>query len=182
MGDENGSMGGFQLWANLPASHKMMSPRYRDVQSSQIPEVITGDGIKIRIICGEVQGTVGPVQDIITNPEYLDVGIPAGKIWTHPKSSGYTALAYCFEGSGWFDHQKTALVDGESLVHFSDGNTITVTAGENALRFLLISGKPIREPVAWYGPIVMNTRQELEIAFDEYSKGTFIKHPDLERK
>jgi redox-sensitive bicupin YhaK (pirin superfamily) len=175
-GDEQGKMGGFQLWANLPASHKMMEPRYRDVKSSQIPELTTATGAKVRIICGEVDGTTGPVRDIITSPEYLDVTIPAGAMFTHPTTPGHTALAYVFEGSGFFDPQKKSLVPSETLILFADGEQLTVFAADKSVRFLLISGKPIKEPVAWYGPIVMNTQEELQIAFDEYNKGTFIKH------
>jgi hypothetical protein len=177
-GDESGRMGGFQLWANLPASHKMMEPRYREIKSSQTPEISTTSGVKIRVICGEVQDTRGPVHDIITSPEYLDVSIPAGAEFIHPTTIGHTFLAYCFEGSGYFDLQKKHLVTSESLVLFTDGEQLAITAGDLPLRFLLVSGKPLNEPVAWYGPIVMNTQEELRIAFDEYAKGTFIKHLD----
>jgi len=192
-GDEAGHMGGFQLWANLPASHKMMDPRYREVKSHQIPAVSSGDGVTIKIVCGEVKGTQGPVRDIVTDPAYLDVTVPARTEFVHPTRPGHTVFAYviegkaCFcqeknpftyevEGVNYFDIQRTPLVASENLVLFGDGEQVLVSTEEEPVRFLMISGKPIGEPVAWYGPIVMNTRAELRIAFDEYSKGTFIKH------
>jgi redox-sensitive bicupin YhaK (pirin superfamily) len=192
-GDERGRMGGFQLWANLPASHKMMEPRYRDVKSNQIPEVSEGNGVKIKIICGQVNGTQGPVRDIITDPEYLDVTVPAGTEFTRSTKGGHTVLAYVIEGKGrfcqekdpfsyevegvnYFDMQRKPLADNESLILFEDGEQVVVVTEEEPVRFLLISGKPIGEPVAWYGPIVMNTQEELEIAFEEFNNGTFIKH------
>jgi len=192
-GDETGRMGGFQLWANLPASHKMMDPRYRDVKSSQIPTVRTTDGAVIRIICGEVEGTKGPVRDIVTDPEYLDVTLPAGAEFTRRTRPGHTVLAYviggrgCFckekipfsyevEGRNYFDTERHPFAANGDLVLFADGSQIAVSAEEELLRFLLMAGKPLGEPVAWYGPIVMNTQEELRIAFEEYERGTFIKH------
>jgi len=192
-GDEAGRMGGFQLWANLPASHKMMDPRYRDVKSGQIPAVQTPEGAVIRIICGEIAGTRGPVRDIVTDPQYLDVTVPAGRKYSHPTRPGDTVFAYVIggrgrfcretspfayevEGRNYFDmERKPFAADGE-LVLFSDGEGISVSTEEEPVRFLLLSGRPIGEPVAWYGPIVMNTQEELRIAFEEYEKGTFIKH------
>jgi redox-sensitive bicupin YhaK (pirin superfamily) len=192
-GDETGHMGGFQLWANLPASHKMMDPRYRDVKSHQIPQISAGDGVTIGIICGEVKGTRGPVRDIVTDPEYLDVTVAPETEFIHPTQPGHTVLAYVIEGKAWFGQQKnpfTYEVEGanyfdiqrdpfvadESLVLFDDGEQVAVSTAAEPVRFLLISGRPIGEPVAWYGPIVMNTREELRIAFEEYGNGTFIKH------
>ena len=192
-GDKEGHMGGFQLWANLPASHKMMDPRYRDVKSNQIPGISIGNGVILRIICGEVKGTQGPVRDIITDPEYLDLTVPAETEFIHPTKPGHTVFAYviegkaCFcrqknpftyeiEGVNYFDIQRTPLVTNENLVLFDDGEQVVVATEDEPVRFLLVSGKPIGEPVAWYGPIVMNTREELQIAFDEYRDGTFIKH------
>jgi len=192
-GDEAGRMGGFQVWANLPASHKMMDPRYREVKSHQIPEVSTRDGVTIKIICGEVQGARGPVRDIVTDPACLDVAVPAKTEFVHTTQTGHTVFAYVIEGkacfcqernpftyeveaSNYFDIQRTPFVSNESLVLFGDGEQVVVSTEEEPVRFLLISGKPIGEPVAWYGPIVMNTRAELQVAFEEYSKGTFIKH------
>ncbi len=191
-GDSNGRMGGFQLWANLPASHKMMGPRYRDVTNRQIPEISTSKGVTIKIICGEVNGTQGPVRDIITDPEYLDVMVPAATEFTHATKAGHTTLAYVIGGGGYFcneedpfsyevegvnyfDTQRNPLVKNGELVLFDDGEQIVVSTEGEPVRFLLMSGRPIREPVAWYGPIVMNTRQELQTAFEEYSNGTFIK-------
>jgi redox-sensitive bicupin YhaK (pirin superfamily) len=192
-GDEKGMMGGFQLWANLPASHKMMDPRYRDVKSHQIPEVSTGDGATIKIICGEIKGTRGPVRDIITDPEYLDITVPAGSKLIHSTKPGYTVFAYIIEGKGYFcseknpfsyeiegtsyfDMQRNPFLTNGNLVLFRDGEQIVVSAEDESVRFLLMSGKPLHEPVAWYGPIVMNTQEELEIAFEEYRNGTFIKY------
>lgn len=192
-GDETGRMGGFQLWANLPASHKMMDPRYRDMKSGQIPEVRTANGAAIRIICGEVGGTKGPVRDIVTDPEYLDVTVPAGTEFTHRTRPGHTVFAYVIggrghfckeknpfsydvEGRNYFDLERNPYTSDGDLVLFADGEEIAVSAETEPVRFLLVAGKPIGEPVAWYGPIVMNTQEELRIAFEEYENGTFIKH------
>jgi redox-sensitive bicupin YhaK (pirin superfamily) len=191
-GDESGRMGGFQLWANLPASHKMMDPRYRDVKSGQIPEISVGSGVKIRIICGNVKGTRGPVRDIITDPEYLDVTVPAETEYIHPTKPGHTVFAYVIEGRArfcreknpftyevegvnYFDIQRNSFAADGNLVLFDDGEQAVVSTEDKPVRFLLVSGKPIAEPVAWYGPIVMNTQEELRIAFEEFGNGTFIK-------
>ncbi|MGQ3685750.1 MAG: pirin family protein [Candidatus Loosdrechtia sp.] len=192
-GDANGVMFGFQLWANLPKSCKMMDPRYQDVKSHQIPEIVFDNGIKVRVICGKVAGRQGPVRDIITDPEYLDVTVPANSEFIHPAKCGHTVFAYVIEGKGYFckekqpfsyeiegvnyfDIQRDPFVSNETLVLFDDGDQIVVLTEDDAVRFLLVSGKPIGEPVAWYGPIVMNTKDELRIAFEEYHNGTFIKH------
>ena len=192
-GDGLGHMGGFQLWANLPASHKMMDPRYRGLTKDQIPEVSFENGVTIKIVCGEVLGTKGPVSDIVTDPEYLDVTVPQNSEFTTPTRRGHTVLAYVISGEGhfchsaerfaheiaganYFDMERKPTIGNHSLVAFDDGDQVVVSTGEESVRFLLISGKPIGEPVAWYGPIVMNTREELEIAFDEYDKGTFVKY------
>ena len=195
-GSPSGLMWGFQLWANLPASQKMMDPRYRDVTQKQIPEVKVGSGITVKVISGRVNGTAGPVKDIIIDPEYLDVTVPAGATFTHPVKEGHTAFAYAVEGKGYFDaerdsfdhervganyfdFQRECQVGPENLVLYErSGDPVVVTAGESPLRFLLVSGKPIGEPVAWYGPIVMNTQEELRVAFEEYQKGTFIKRKE----
>jgi redox-sensitive bicupin YhaK (pirin superfamily) len=192
-GRKDGLMWGFQLWANLPASHKMMDPRYREVKSNQIPEMTLNKGAKVKVICGEMNGVKGPVREIVTDPEYLDVKIPAGSSFSHFVKLGYTVIAYVTEGEGYFDKaqdpyayevegsnyfdfERDYLIGAESLILFTDGKQLEFTAGERGVRFLLISGKPIGEPVAWYGPIVMNTEEELKIAFEEYQKGKFIKH------
>jgi len=185
-GDEAGRMGGFQLWANLPAAEKMTQPRYRDVTRDQIPEVVLGNGTSIRIICGHAYGKQGPVQDIFIDPSYLDIRIPPGQVFTHPTQQGHTVFAYIIDGQGVFgpnaiassaqeDDDTTNRVSNETLVLFNDGHQVAVSTANDAVRFLLISGKPLREPVAWQGPIVMNTREELRIAFEEYQNGTFIK-------
>jgi redox-sensitive bicupin YhaK (pirin superfamily) len=192
-GDDQGRMYGFQLWANLPASHKMMEPRYRDVKGAHIPEVVLPQGVNVKIICGRVNGTAGPVRDIVTEPEYLDVSLPAGAEFRHPLRRGHTAFAYVIEGEGYFDPERDAyahevvganyfdfdrrcVCGNRTIILYGDGDEVVVAAPTSPLRFLLISGAPIGEPVAWYGPIVMNTREELQFAFKEYEEGTFIKH------
>jgi len=175
-GDPKGLMGGFQLWANLPAAQKMIDPRYRDVKREHIPAVNLKNGVEIRVICGEVAEMKGPVKDIVIDPQYLDVSVPRDSEFIHAVKGGHTAFAYIFEGSGRFDDQKATSVARENLILFSDGDQVAVRTGEAPVRFLLISGKPIGEPVAWRGPIVMNTQEELKVAFDEYRNGTFIKH------
>jgi quercetin 2,3-dioxygenase len=192
-GDLSGRMWGFQLWANLPAAQKMMEPRYRDVRREQIPEVTFEGGVTARIICGDVNGVQGPVRDIVIEPEYLDVTVPAHASFTHAVKRGHTAFAYVIEGKGYFDEERDAfsyevvgenyfdfdrkcICGAETLVLYEDGDRVLISARDEPLRFLLVSGRPIGEPVAWYGPIVMNTQEELRVAFDEYQKGTFIKH------
>lgn len=172
----DGMMMGFQLWANLPSSNKMMHPRYQDIKSSQIPEIMREDGSKIRIICGKLDGTCGPVSEIVTDPEYMDVVVPPGKEFIHSVKKGHTVFAYVFEGEGYFDENREKLIESEHLVLFEDGEQVVAKAEEKQLRFLLVSGMPIGEPIAWYGPIVMNNREELDLAFREYREGTFIKH------
>jgi len=175
-GNARGRMGGFQLWANLPASHKMMDPRYRDVKRSEIPEVSVEGGATVKIVCGRVNGVQGPVRDIVTDPEYLDVAVPKGARFTHPVKSGHTVFAYVVEGSACFDMARERQWGPESLLHYGEGDAVSISAEKAPVRFLLVSGKPIGEPVAWYGPIVMNTDEEIRIAFEEYRNGTFIKH------
>jgi len=172
-GDQKGTLWGFQLWANLPASQKMMPPRYRDVKKETIPEITLDNGIRIRIISGTVHGTQGPVKDIVIDPEYLDVTVPSNSAFTHEVKTGHTVMAYIIEGEGYFDKGKEP---AESLILFDEGDEVCITTINNSVRFLLISGKPLREPIAWDGPIVMNTQEELRIAFEEYHNGTFIKH------
>ena len=171
-----GRMMGFQLWANLPSSSKMMHPRYQEVKDSQIPLVETDSGARVRIICGKLDGKCGPVTEIVTDPAYMDVTVPAGKEFIHTVPEGHTVFAYVFEGEGHFDDNKEKLIEAEQLVLFEDGKQIVAKAEDNQFRFLLVSGMPIGEPIAWYGPIVMNNREELDVAFQEYRAGTFIKH------
>ena len=193
-GDERGRMHGFQLWANLPSSLKMTAPRYQDVPSKEIPEVIDDDGTRVRVICGEFWGKRGPVDGVAADPRYLDIFVAPGRRKTLPVETARHAFAYVFEGSGTFrDASQPFGVltekeggDGEilvrenvgnrSLVVFGSGDDVTVQAGDAGIRFLLVSGKPIEEPVAWYGPIVMNTNAELQQAVNELRSGTFIKH------
>jgi redox-sensitive bicupin YhaK (pirin superfamily) len=193
-GDQQGRMHGFQLWANLPASLKMTAPRYQDVVSGDVPEVIDDDGSRVRVICGSFWGKTGPVDGIAADPRYLDVWVPAGRRKTLSVESSRHAFAYVFEGTGTFRDAsqplevRTELVgsgDGpaveetgnRSLVLFDSGDEVTVHAGEIGIRFLLVSGKPLAEPVAWRGPIVMNTEEQLRQAYDELRAGTFIRQP-----
>jgi redox-sensitive bicupin YhaK (pirin superfamily) len=175
-GDDAKKMGGFQLWANLPASLKMTDPRYREIKREKIPVIVKQNGTTIRVVCGTVVGKKGPIDDISIDPEYLDVAIPSHSKWTHPTKREHTVFAYLISGSGFFGMDKDALLDNETLVLFRDGDEIMVSTADEPVRFLLISGKPLREPVAWQGPIVMNTQQELRVAFEEYQQGKFIKH------
>jgi redox-sensitive bicupin YhaK (pirin superfamily) len=175
-GDRDGRMGGFQLWANLPRTHKMMDPRYRDIRRDQVPEVALDGGATVKVICGTAGGLNGPVRDIVIDPEYLDVTVPAGGEFAHDTKRGHTVFAYVIEGSGSFDQAGGARIGNGSLCLYGDGERCAIAADEGPVRFLLISGKPINEPVAWYGPIVMNTEAELETAFAEYRDGTFLKH------
>ncbi len=185
-------MGGFQLWANLPASQKMMDPRYRGITADDIPTVEGPGGVRIRVVCGEVNGTRGPVTDVVIDPEYLDVALPPNARFVHSTPAGHTVLAYVFEGSvrfcdqadpysyeaegsGYFDLDRNPLIGDGHLVLFEDGDQLEAASGEGPGRFLLVSGRPLREPVAWYGPIVMNTQEELRVAFEEYRDGTFIR-------
>jgi len=168
---------GFQLWANLPASHKMMDPRYRDLKSNEIPEIsLNDDNVKIKIICGEINGTKGPVQDIVTEPEYLDVTINPNSEFVHHIQNGHNVFAYTIEGEGFFDDTKMEIIGKETLIIFKEGDAINISTENEKVRFLLVSGKPLKESVAWRGPIVMNTEEELRVAFEEYQNGTFIKH------
>ncbi len=174
-GQEDGLMWGFQLWANLPASHKMMDPRYQEIKSNQVPEITQDGGVSVKIICGQVHGVRGPVKDIVIDPEYLDIRVPSESHFTHAVKRGHKAFAYVIEGEGYFDRDRDEMVGPESLVIFDDGDEVAISSEEGAVRALFVSGKPIGEPVAWHGPIVMNTQEELRIAFEEYEKGTFIK-------
>jgi hypothetical protein len=191
-GNDRGQMHGFQLWANLPSTMKMTAPRYQDVSSRDIPEVTDDDGTSVRIICGSFWGKTGPVDGIAAEPRYLDVRVPPGRRTRLPVESSRHAFAYVFEGSGTFRDASRpvgVLTEGQndgapitrdqtgnrSLVLFDSGDEITVHAGETGIRFLLVSGRPIQEPVAWYGPIVMNTEDELRQAYAELRAGTFIR-------
>lgn len=171
-----GLLWGFQLWVNLPASNKMMPPRYQDITADNVPEITNEKGVKIRILAGEMNGHKGPVQDIITNPEYLDVTIPPNTKLEHKIQKDYTAFAYCFGGEGYFEPSKEQLIPAESLIIYKNGDLVQIKASDDVqVRFLLVSGKPVKEPIAWYGPIVMNTQDEIQTAFEEYRNETFLK-------
>jgi len=187
-GDERGRMHGFQLWANLPASLKMTRPRYQDIAARDIPEVVDDDGTRVRVIVGDFWGQKGPVEGVASDPRYLDVSVPPGRQKTIPVERSRHVFAYVFAGSGSFrdasapqavHNELTGSRDREtgnrSLVLFDRGDEITVRAGDEGIRFLLVSGKPLEEPVAWHGPIVMNTNEQLRQAFAELRNGTFIK-------
>lgn len=191
-GDGDGRMHGFQLWANLPASLKMTAPRYQEVKAAEIPVATDDDGTAIRVVCGSFWGKTGPVDEVAIEPLYLDVSIPQGKRKTLRIETTRSAFAYVFGGSGrfgnasaplavptepagWADAAPPAHADDRSLVLFDRGDEVTVEAGDEGIRFLLVSGSPLAEPVAWYGPIVMNTQDELRRAFEELDRGTFLK-------
>jgi redox-sensitive bicupin YhaK (pirin superfamily) len=192
-GDAQGRMHGFQLWANLPSSLKMTAPRYQDIKAGEIPEIVDDDATRVRIVCGDFRGKRGPVEGVAADPRYLDISVPPGKRKTLAVELERHAFAYVFEGSGNFRAASqpfgvlTEKTDGEneilvreqtgdrSLVLFDSGDEVTVQAGDEGIRFLLVSGKPLKEPVAWYGPIVMNTQAELQQAVSELRRGTFIR-------
>jgi hypothetical protein len=191
-GDADGRMHGFQLWANLPASLKMTDPRYQDIPSSAIPEVTDDDGTRARVICGEFWGKKGPVEGVAADPNYIDISVPPSQKKRIKIDVTRNAFAYVFAGSGTFrdsSNPRAVLTEkvenpdapaaydarNHSLVLFDRGDEIVVQAGDEGIRFLMVSGKPIEEPVAWYGPIVMNTQDQLKQAFEELDEGTFLK-------
>jgi redox-sensitive bicupin YhaK (pirin superfamily) len=190
-GDPAGRMHGFQLWSNLPASLKMTAPRYQDVPGKEVPEAIDDDGTTVRVVCGSFWGKTGPVDGVAADPRYLDIFVPPGVRKVLPVETSRHAFAYVFQGSGTFRDasspravqtdivgtgvERPDFVGNRSMVLFDQGDEVVVQAGDEGIRFLLVSGKPIEEPVAWYGPIVMNTQHELRVAIDELNSGTFIK-------
>ena len=190
-GDAAGRMHGFQLWANLPAALKMTAPRYQGVTASEIPAVTDDDGTEVRVVCGTFWGTTGPVDGVAAEPIYLDVSVPPRTRKALPVEAARHALAYVFAGAGsfcdaseplavptepvgWHDTQPPSEAANRTLVRFGGGDEVVVDAGDEGIRFLLVSGKPLREPVAWYGPIVMNTQEELRRAFAQLQAGTFL--------
>ena len=191
-GDDQGRMYGFQLWANLPRSHKMMDPRYQEITRAEIPVVELEGGVQMRVICGEVQSVLGPAQNIVIDPQLLDIHVPPGSRFFFPTPSNHTVLAYVFEGQGvfcqeedpfaypreggsYFDMQHERWLGNRTMILYEDGEQIEVRTQEKPVRFLLASGQPLREPIAWYGPIVMNTEAELRQAFNDLQNGTFIR-------
>lgn len=192
-GDAQGRMHGFQLWANLPASMKMTNPRYQEIKAADIPSVTEDDGTTVRIVSGNFWGRSGPVEGVAADPQYLDVWVPPGRRRSLPVDRARNVFAYVFAGSGRFANaseplpviterivesgeQDGYLADNRSLIVFDAGDEVTVQAGDEGIRFLLVTGKPLQEPIAWHGPIVMNTKEELRQAMDEYRAGTFLKH------
>jgi quercetin 2,3-dioxygenase len=191
-GDRAGRMHGFQLWANLPAALKMTPPRYQEVKSADIPEVKDDDGTEVRVVCGKFWGKKGPIDGIAADPIYLDVTVAPGRRKSLPMETARNAFAYVFAGAGkfcnasaplevptepvgWLDTAPPSDAENRSLVLFDRGDEVVVQAGEEGIRFLLVSGEPLKEPVAWYGPIVMNTQEQLQRAFTELREGTFLR-------
>jgi redox-sensitive bicupin YhaK (pirin superfamily) len=190
-GNPKGQMHGFQLWANLPSSLKMTAPRYQDVSSGDIPEVTDDDGTRVRVVCGSFWGKTGPIDGVAADPRYIDVWVPPDQRKTLPVETSRNAFAYVFEGSGTFrdasdpvavktehigpEGEEQAVIGNRSLVLFDRGDEVIVRAGPDGVRFLLVSGKPLEQHVAWRGPIVMNTNEELQQAYAELRAGTFIK-------
>lgn len=191
-GDDDDLMWGFQIWANLPASQKMMDPRYRGITASEIPVVTLEKEVRVKVICGSLNGVTGPVRDVVIDPEYLDVTVPPETTFIHPIRQGHKVFAYVLDGEGFFDHERSSFTHetvgtnyfdmnrdcactAEDLVLYQEGDAVSITTRDRSVRFLLVSGRPLGEPVAWYGPIVMNTQEELKIAFEEYRQGTFIR-------
>ena len=194
-GDQSGRMHGFQLWANRPSALKMTPPRYQEVKAPDTPEIADDDGTRVRVVCGTFWGKTGPVDGIAADPIYVDVSVPPGKRKTLPVETTRQAFAYVFagagqfcnasgpltvptEGVGWSDTEPPQEADNRSLVLFDRGDEVSVQAGEEGIRFLLVSGQPLQEPVAWYGPIVMNTQEQLRTAFQELKEGTFLESQD----
>ncbi len=197
-GDVEGRMHGFQLWANLPAALKMTAPRYQEVKAADIPQVTDDDGTHVRVVCGSFWGKKGPVDGTAADPVYLDVSVPAGRKKTFPVETRRQGFAYVFAGTGkfcnaagplsvptesvkWSDTSPPAQAENRELVLFGEGDEVTVQAGDDGLRFLLVSGIPFHEPVAWYGPIVMNTQDQLKQAFEELQAGTFLREGGKKR-
>lgn len=191
-GDSGGRMHGFQLWANLPSALKMTEPRYQQVGGADIPEVTDDDGTRARVVCGSFWGVKGPIEGVAADPIYLDVSVPPGKRKTFQIETTRNAFAYIFggsgkfcnasqplsvptEGEGWADVSTPSEAGNRSLVLFDSGDEVSLEAGPDGVRFLLVSGKPLHEPVAWYGPIVMNTQDELRAAFQQLQEGTFLE-------
>jgi len=188
-----GTMWGFQFWANLPSGSKMMAPRYQDIKAAEIPVVTMDNGVIIRVMAGLVSGVQGPVRDIVIEPEMLDVTVPPGRTFARNLTPQHTAFAYVLTGEGYFDEKRDAyafeavgrgwsdverscVCRPETVILFQHtGDRILVTTTDKSVRFLLVSGKPLKEPIAWYGPIVMNSQEELRTAFEEYERGTFVK-------
>jgi quercetin 2,3-dioxygenase len=193
LGDHAGRMHGFQLWANLPAGLKMTPPRYQEVKSNDIPEITDDDGTHVRLVCGTFWGKTGPVDGIAADPIYIDVSVAPGRKKSLPIETTRHAFAYVFGGSGkfcnasgplavptegiqWLDTAPPSHAENRSLIIFDRGDEVVVQAGDEGIRFLLVSGKPLQEPVAWYGPIVMNTQDQLREAFTDLERGTFLKN------
>ena len=175
-GDSEGKMEGFQLWANLPAANKMSHPRYQGIQAEEIPTITLENGTTIKVVCGQIGDVQGPVQDVMIEPEYLDVSVSANETFIHPTPNTHTVFAYVHAGNGRFDEVSDNLAGNRSLLLFDKGDQVIIKAGVEGVKFILVTGKPLNEPVAWGGPIVMNTQEELKLAFEEFHNNTFIKH------
>lgn len=194
-GNSKGQMLGFQLWANLSSQHKMTAPAYRSIKKSEIPVVSTKAGATVRLICGEIEGVQGPVTGVAIDPTYMDVSLPPGKTFTYPVKAGYKVFVYVIDGEAYFDHLRKPFShdavgvnyfdmrspcpcgNGSLVLFRPEGSHVTVKTDKHDVRFLLVAGKPLGEPIAWYGPIVMNTHEELRQAFQAFQEGTFIQKP-----
>ena len=171
-----GSWLGYQLWVNLPAAEKMSAPRYREIPAATIPEVAPAPGVRVKVVAGETAGARGPVRDVVADPLFIDLEFAAGVRYQHPVAAGRTALVYVVSGAGELGGEPSAAASEGQLAVLSDGDAVAVAAGTGGMRVLLFAARPLREPVAWYGPIVMTTQAELAQAFDELQAGTFVKH------
>jgi redox-sensitive bicupin YhaK (pirin superfamily) len=172
---KDGKMEGFQLWVNLPARLKMSRPRYQEIPAAAIPVVRRADGVTVKVVAGKAEGVSGPVTEIAADPEYLDVTVPAGAEYVQAVPEGHAVLAYVFEGDGVFGGEGGQRVPSPRMVVFGDGDRVQAkAAGKKPFRFLLLSGKPLGEPIARYGPFVMNTKEEIEQALEDLRKGTFV--------
>jgi redox-sensitive bicupin YhaK (pirin superfamily) len=174
-GQDEGLLHGFQLWVNLPSVQKMISPRYQEFSADKLPQAQTDRGVSVKVISGRFGNIQGPVRDIVVDPTYLDIAVPKNSDLLYDVEAAYTCLAYVFKGGVHFCSKKEESIGPESVVLFDRGDKVSVLSGDEGCRFLLISGKPLQEPVAWRGPIVMNTEEELRQAFADYNNGTFIK-------
>jgi len=174
-GQDEGLLHGFQLWVNLPSVQKMIPPRYQEFSADKLPQAQTDRGVSVKVISGRFGNIQGSVRDIVVDPTYLDIAVPKNSDLLYDVEAAYTCLAYVFKGSVYFGSKREESIGPETVVLLDRGDKVSVLSGDEGCRFLLISGKPLKEPVAWRGPIVMNTEEELRQAFADYNNGTFIK-------
>ena len=175
----DGTMAGLQLWVNLPKKHKMMDPRYQEIKSGHVPSVEPAKGVSARVIAGTLSGVTGPVRDLMVEPSYFDVTMRPHTTFAHPVPRDHTVFAYTLKGRASFDPGHGDGIDAEHLVVYKPGEKVEITTSSHDARYLLIAGKPLHEPISWWGPMVMNTRQEIEVAIQEFQNGTFVKKRGL---